>query len=208
MRARRAAAGFTLIEMLAVLAIIAILTAVLVTQIGGARDAVEVRLARVLLQQIDLAVADYEVDHGDWPASSFAGEGAVPNAINLGGERLVVALWSDGREGAGLSADELGNTDGDQSASALTDIPTRDLFELADPWGNPVAYFHHSDYGRADVYHTFDPVTGERRETQVTALKNPKLGRFYEHRRFQLLCAGADGAFGTDDDIANFKIER
>ena len=202
-------AGFTLIEMIAVLGIMAILAAVLVTQIGGAREAVEIKLARTLLAEIDLAASDYEVDEGDYPPSSFEGRsGAVPNAINLGGECLVVALWSDGREGAGLSADELENSDADQSARALTDIPTRDLFELVDPWGNPIAYFHHTDYGRADVYHTIDPNTGERLETRATALKSSKLKRFFEHRRFQLLSAGPDGAFGTEDDIANFRIER
>ena len=208
MNARSRSRGFTLIEMIAVLAIMAILAAVLVTQISGAQEVVEVKLARVMLEQVDLAASDYEVDVGDYPASAFdSATGAAPNSANLGGERLVVALWSDGHEGRGLSDGDLANSDGDQSAKALTDIPTRDLFELTDPWGNSIAYFHHTDYGRADVYYTSDPVTGEPRESMAVARKSAKLNRFHEHRRFQLLCAGPDGVFGTDDDIANFKID-
>lgn len=202
-------AGFTLIEMIAVLAILAILAAVLVTQIGSAQEAVEVKLTRTQLQQIGLAVSDFEVDEGDFPHSSFGDEvGAAPNALNVGVERLVVALWSDGHDGHGLSADELENVDGDTSAKSLTSFGTRDLFELVDAWGNPIAYFHHGDYGRVDVYQTFDAVTGERLETEVTALRNPKLQRFYHHRGFQLLSAGPDGAFGTEDDLANFRVEH
>lgn len=200
-------AGFTLIELMAVLAILAILGAVLVTQIGSARESVEVQLTRTRLQEIRLAASDYEVDQGDYPRSRMTKEqGSPPNALNIGVECLVLALWSDGREGSGLRADELDNTDGDRSAKSLSDLPVRDLFELVDPWGNPIAYFHHADYGREDVYSTFDPDTGELLESTARALRNSKLGRYYEHRRFQLLSAGPDGRFGTEDDLASFSL--
>lgn len=208
MSVRAARDGFTLIEMIAVIAIMAILAAVLVTQIGGAQEAVEVKLARVLLQEIDLAASDYEVEVGDYPPSSFEAEiGPAPNNANLGAERLYVALWSDGHEGRGLAEDLLENSDGDSSSKPLTDVPTRELFEVTDPWGNPIAYFHHGDYGRVDVYYTFDPVTGEPRESEATARKSARLGRYHGHRRFQLLCAGPDGVFGTDDDVTNFEAD-
>ena len=120
---------------------------------------------------------------------------------------LAFADDADGTGGHRLSADELQHTDGERSAKSLTDLPVRDLFELVDAWGNPIAYFHHADYGRVDVYETFDPLTGERIESNVQAIVNPKLRRPYENRRFQLISAGPDGVFGTEDDIANFRIE-
>ncbi len=200
----RSTRGFTLIEMIAVLAILSILAAILVTQLGSAEEVVQEKLLRAELQQISLAISHYESEEGDFPSSSPAdGEGA-PNAINTGAERLVLALWSGGLEGCGLSPDELDNTDGDSTATVQSDLPTKDLFELTDPWNNPIAYFHHADYGRADLYSTFDPVTGATTESRVTAKKNKKTKLYYEHRRFQLISAGSDGVFGTEDDITSF----
>lgn len=198
--------GFTLVELIAVLAILAILAVFLVTQIGSAEEVVQQKLCATRLRQVAAALAHYESETGDYPPSSFGGAaGEAPNAVNVGGERLVLALFSEGRDGCGLSPDELGNSDGDRSAAAASDLPTTELFELLDPWGNPIAYFHHTDYGRADVYRAVDPATGEEREAPVSARKNARTGLFYEHRRFQLLSAGPDGAFGTEDDIASFR---
>ncbi|MFT5284659.1 MAG: prepilin-type N-terminal cleavage/methylation domain-containing protein [Planctomycetota bacterium] len=199
-------AGFTLIEMIAVLLILTVLVGIFVSQIGGAQELVESKIARAQLEQIAVAAAEYEVEEGDYPASHFdQNMGAAPNAINLGIERLVLALWSDGFDGCGLSPDDLDNLDGDRSAKALSDLPTSDLFEMVDPWGNPIAYFHHTDYEREDLYQTFDALTGERVDGKVRALRNSKTKLFFEHRRFQLISAGPDGLFATEDDIANFN---
>ena len=45
-------------------------------------------------------------------------------------------------------------------------------------------------------------------ETPVKARVSPKTGDPYRRQSFQLISAGPDGLFQTDDDIANFKIER
>jgi prepilin-type N-terminal cleavage/methylation domain-containing protein len=198
--------AFTLIELGAVLAILSILAVFLATQIGTADEVVQAKLVRAQLEEISAALAHYENEQGDFPPSSFGGAvGAAPNAANTGSERLVLALWSDGLDGCGISPDDLQNVDGDETTAQVSELPTRDLFELADAWGNPIAYFHHTDYGRTDVYQTIDPGTGERIEGRVTAGVNPKTKLFYEHRRFQLLSAGSDGLFGTEDDLGNFK---
>ncbi len=201
-----ARAGFTLIEMIAVLLILSILVGVFLVNIAGTQELVEVQLMRTQLEQISLAASEYEVEEGDYPPSHFDERtGPAPNPINLGIERMLIALWSDGLEGCGLSPDDLDNLDGDRSANRLSDLPTSDLFELLDAWGNPIAYFHHTDYEREDVYQTFDTLTGEREEEKVRALKNPKTKLFFEHRKFQLISAGPDGLFMTEDDITNFK---
>lgn len=200
-----ARAGFTLIEMLAVMLILGILVAFLVTQLGRSEDTAKDRLTRTRLAELSALIDSYERREGDYPPSSFTpDQGAPPNALNMGVEALVVALWSKGRDGLGLSADDLRNTDGDQSTKALTDLPTNDLFELVDLWENPLAYFHHVDYGRVDRYQTFDNETGEIVETEVRAHLNPTTRLNFQPGRYQLLSAGADGVFGTDDDIGNF----
>ena len=202
-------AGFTLLELLAVLAILSILAVFVVTQIGTAEEIVQEKLVRAQLEQIDLAIAHYEAEEGDWPPSSFdldagAAAGEAPNAVNAGCERLVLALWSGGLEGCGLSADELANTDGDRTSRPLGDLPTKDLLELVDAWGNPIAYFHHVDYGTEALYRVVDATTGEAREVRVAARRNDATGLPFAHRRFQLISAGADGVFGSEDDLTNF----
>lgn len=198
--------GFTLIEMIAVLLILSILAGVFLMNIGTTQEIVEVRLARTQLEQIAVAAAEYEIEEGDYPPSNFDTDtGPAPNAINVGIERMVVALWTDGLEGCGISPDDLDNLDGDRTAKRLSDLPTTDMFELLDAWGNPIAYFHHTDYEREDIYQTFDTLTGEREDTKVRALKNKKTQLYFEHRKFQLISAGPDGLFNTEDDITNFK---
>jgi len=198
-------AGFTLIEMLAVMLILGILVAFLVTQLGRSEDTAKERLTRTKLAELSALIDSYERSQGDYPPSALTPEqGVPPNALNLGIEVLVATLWSKGRNGLGISADDLRNTDGDQSTKTLTDLPTNDLFELVDLWENPLAYFHHADYGRVDRYQTFDNQTGEISENEVRALVNPTTRLHYQPGRYQLLSAGADGVFGTEDDIGNF----
>jgi prepilin-type N-terminal cleavage/methylation domain-containing protein len=199
-------AGFTLIELIAVLAILSILAFFLYTNLGDAQGAAKQSLTEAQLRQVEAACSEYENEYGDWPGSTFTdGDGAPPNELNLGSEALVVAFWSEEWQGGGLDEDALVNTDGDVSRKQLTTFGVRDLFELADQWENPIAYFHHRDYGRVDVYVTWDPDTGEEVESSVVALKSDKTGRWAKPRGVQLISAGADGRFGTEDDLTNFR---
>lgn len=197
------ASGFTLIEMLAVLLILSLLVGVLVVQLGGAGEVVRGNLTEARLAMIGAVLSEYELDRGDYPPSQLtADQGAAPNATNLGAECLVIALWSREWDGKGVDDLDLVNTDGDLSRKRLVDgFDDLELRELADRWGNPIAYFHHADYGREDLYVTIDPITGERIESIARARKDPETGRWYRGRKFQLLSAGSDGSFGTEDDI-------
>lgn len=209
-RKLRRHSGFTLIELLAVILIIGILAGILLTQLGGAEDAAKSSAARNLLSQITAACDHYEDAFGDYPPSSFSDEQGVDNGgTNVGVEALVVALWSKGYDAGGLLGDVkdgLGNLDGDNSAQTLTDFGTRGLLEILDPWGNPIAYLHRRDYEqKGRLYLTIDNETGEEVRTAALARKNATTGTFYRESKFQLLCAGIDGRFGTEDDIANFE---
>jgi prepilin-type N-terminal cleavage/methylation domain-containing protein len=204
----RARAGFTLIEMLAVLVILAILMVVLLTQFTDLFASAKVRLTSASLSNIALAIDEYEHEHGDYPPSSFPPAwGPSPNTVNVGIEALVVALHSKStqgsREGAGGGAfeDLLVNTDADNSKARLTDFNTTELFELRDEWGNPIAYQHRADYGTPQSYATLHPDTGEEIESVFRARKNSKTGLFVRSDKYQLVSAGPDGAFGTEDDV-------
>jgi len=209
-RTRRA--GFTLIELLAVILIVGILATILVTQLAGAEDAAQVQNTRQRMAMIEAVVDAFANEKGDAPQSSFTTQQGVANdGTNVGVEALVVALWSNGYEAGGLlteAADELINTDGDSSGKSLTDFDSRLLFELSDDWENPIAYIAHRDYEVTNrVYITYDPQSGEELRSTPKAFKNPSTGRFYHHTTFQLISAGEDALFGTDDDITTFKRE-
>ncbi len=206
----RAKSGFTLIELLAVLLILGILTTLLVVNLVGTTEVIKSETTLITLRKLQGGLEEYFNEFGDYPPSSFAPEQGVSNdGTNVGGEALVVALWSKGWDAGGHLADlahELVNADQDQSATTLTDLASRQLFELPDEWENPIAYLHHRDYGgRGQGYVTLDPDTGEELHTLVRAAHDEKIGRFYQHASFQLASAGPDGRFGTEDDVVNFE---
>jgi prepilin-type N-terminal cleavage/methylation domain-containing protein len=202
---RSSSSGFTLIELLAVLVILGILIAVLVPRLVGATAAAKAKLQRSKFVELDAALAEYETKFGDYPPSSFLEEwGPPPNDTNTGGEALVLSLWSPKWGGTTISPDHLVNSDEDNTKKPLATFPKPDLFELADIWGNPIAYFHRRDYGKKDKYLTKNNINGEEAEATVVARKDPQTGLYYNANRYQLISAGLDGEFGTQDDIGNW----
>jgi len=201
-----AAGGFSLIELLAVIVILSILIAFLIPRLGKGGELVKERACRAQLALLAGAIGEYESEFGSYPPSRFKKDwGPPPNTVNLGAEALVIALWSPDWGGVSLPEGDLVNTDGDRTKKSLTSMPTADLLEICDPWRNPVAYLSRSDYKREDVYAVEDPDTGEPFESRVKAIVNATTGRPYEPHKYQLISAGADGTFGTEDDITNFS---
>ncbi len=208
--AGRRRAGFTMIELLAVIIILTILMAYLVPKLVGSEESVARNKTRMFLAQIDTSLAEFEVEWGDYPSSTFTPEqGAPPNSTNVGGEALYLNLWREGSDGLGIDPDQyLANSDADSVRKKLTTLASRELFELRDHWDNPIAYFHRRDYGRQDTYLTFDPGTGEEiPDNKVMARVSEKTGRAYNYQKYQLISAGPDGRFGGEDDIVNFKTD-
>jgi len=202
-------AGFSLIELLAVIFILGILSAVLLTTLGSSEETVRVQATAQKLTMPSAALEQYYNDKGDYPPSTFSPKQQVANdGENVGIEALVVALWSNGYEAGGVlndEADRLVNTDGDSAPAGLTDFPTRELLEVADDWGNPLAYVHKNDYDLPNrPYVTLDLKTGAELRSTPPVYKNPTTGRYYNHTSFQLSSAGPDALFGTDDDITTF----
>lgn len=201
-------AGFTLVELMAVIAILAILMAVLIPRIGSMGEAARSKLTVTQLRLIAAAIDEYEDEHGDYPPSQFKADwGVAPNATNLGAECVVLSLWSDDWGGTSLTMEELVNSDIDGSKKEIAELLGKELFELRDKWDNPIAYFHRRDYGRADPYVSEDPDTGESIESSAKSVKDTRTGKWAQPRRFQLISPGPDGRFGSEDDLYNFKVE-
>ena len=207
-RFQRTRAGFTLIELLAVLLILSILAYFLVTNLRGGQEAVKVGVAKNGLGQIAAMLGQFSDDHGEYPSSQLPADvGSAQNALNVGGECLYLALCAEGAPGYGKLDKEktLCNTDGDSLSKRPKGFEKQDLYELADPWGDPIVYIRASDYDKEFRYVCLDSQTGEPEEFTLHALKNEKTGRYEEPTGFQLMSAGSDGQFGTEDDITNFK---
>lgn len=203
---RHSRAGFSLIELLAVIVILGILAAFLVPGLMGMGDSTRGSLTRAQLSVIESAIKEYENEMGDYPPSAWNEDwGGQPNAVNLGAEVLFVTLWSESYGGVTIKEDELINSDGDEARKALTTLGARDLFELRDHWDNPIAYFHRRDYDRGDLYLTFDPESGDEYEDTVKAAMSAKTKSPHNPRTFQLISAGPNGLFGDEDDITNFE---
>lgn len=206
-----ARAGFTLIEMLAVLLIIGILFTFLVGSVMRSGEVVKSSSTRTFLETVSASLDEYENQMGDYPPSSFPAKlDPKPSKMNMGIEMLVISLWpADGKFASGEVREErLCNADGDNTNYSLTSYTSADCFELADDWGNPVAYIHRRDYSKRFTYLAFDLDLGEYTEQTVQARKNPRTGDPYNRSQFQLISAGEDGVFGNVDDLANFQIEE
>ncbi len=204
------AGGFTLIELLAVILILSILAVVLITNLRDATEAAERQTTAQLLAKIESTLEHYENDFGRYPPSSFTADQEVSNdGENVGGEALVVALWSKKWQAGGLLEDvkdSLVNTDGDTSPRQLTDFETRGLLEIPDAWDNPVAYIERADYGVTGRSYLTRAGGGEEHSSPA-AFKKGITGLYYRSESFQLISAGPDGVFATEDDITNFERE-
>jgi prepilin-type N-terminal cleavage/methylation domain-containing protein len=198
--------GFTLIEVLAVIVILGILMIILLPRLGAMNERAKVKDTGQKMALIASAIGQYEGRFGDYPPSQFLDKwGTAPNLTNMGGETLVIGLWSPDWGGVDLPEDLLINSDVDSVKKSLTRFPANELFELKDAWDNPIAYFHHRDYGRADTY-VLQPDESEETEFQIKAQMNPKTKSYYQPSKFQLISAGPDGRFGTEDDVVDFKV--
>lgn len=205
---RTSQAGFTLVEILAVIIIIAVLVAFLIPNLLAGGASVEMSATRSFLGQLTTEIESYERENGAFPASTFPKDmDPRPSNTNMGIEALVIALMpADGSYvAAGALDDKLVNTDSDNTKRSLTRFTKADAFELADRWDNPIVYLHRRDYEKGCAYLAYSETEAEFVETKVTAVINPDTGDPYRLDSFQLISAGPDGDFGTEDDLGNFS---
>ena len=78
-------------------------------------------------------------------------------------------------------------------------LDTTKLREVVDGWGNPIVYFRNDSYRpRQAVLMGGD---SEGLQEEVAALKDPTTNKNLSPRKYQLISAGPDLTYGTEDDI-------
>ena len=180
---KRASRGFSLTEMLVVIAIIAILAALTISGMNyveakKARDA-----ARVQIGLLSTALQEYFADYGTYPGSDpaetqdssvvFAALYPETDAsgATLDGRRIYLPeLDPDNDRQGWLDGREWGSASG-VSLSINGTVTSARGFPIIDPWGNPYQY---------------------RRPGK----RNPE--------EFDIFSMGKDGQEGTEDDIGNW----
>jgi len=206
MNAARRRQGFTLLELMIVMVILSILIAAFLVVSGRIFGKGKVTEAESRLAQLSTLIEQYRTVEGEYPDDRLPNDLGA-NDINSSSEALFVALFAAGYTGQSPDNDWLSNTDGDQATRAVTRLPGRDLFEICDPWGNPIVYFESLHYAstRDVLYWATEAGMDLPDENSVSPARDQQTGDFEQANRFQLLSAGPDGWFGTEDDVANYE---
>ncbi|MFT4176656.1 MAG: type II secretion system protein [Luteolibacter sp.] len=137
---RNRAAAFTLVEMLAVIVIIMILSAVVLAGLKYATDKQNNEKTRVQLARISNALEDYKVDKGLYPPTedTETGTGNSPT--------LFSALYWDSDEDGQAAEDDsdqkiyLPELDPGNRKLGWLDGNSIETFRIVDSWGNEIRY--------------------------------------------------------------------
>ena len=194
-------AGFTILELMVVMVIIGILMAAFVFSGASIFGDAVVRRAQTQMTQLSAMLEEFRQIENIFPDDRLSGSIAA-NAHNSGSEALFLAFFDQGYSGRLPNQDWLVNTDNDVARKSVTRLPNRDLFEIGDPWGNPVVYFDSLHY--EDVQTVIAGADGFLEEQVVRAARNETTGAFVAPTGFQLISAGEDGEFGTEDDLLSY----
>jgi type II secretory pathway pseudopilin PulG len=188
-------------ELMIVMVIIGVLMAYLLFQGGDVFGGAKKKEAKQRLTVLSGQIEAFRSAEGQLPDDRLPSE-ASTDPLNAQAEALFLALFDAEYLGSRPDQAWLVNTDGDETRKPMSSLPSRELFEVGDPWGNPVVYFdslHYDD--EATVLAGSDGVFEEQR---VSARSNERTGGWERAGSYQLISAGPDGWFGTEDDITNF----
>ena len=130
MRKSITVASFTIVELIAVIAIISVLTGLLLAGVAKVRASAKIKKAKATMEQLEAALEMYSQNWGDYPADEGPSAG---NKFTRCSE-LINALESETSQAKAKGgpyvkyANELKATSGPASGSLL------------DPWGKPYIY--------------------------------------------------------------------
>jgi prepilin-type N-terminal cleavage/methylation domain-containing protein len=211
--------GFTLIEILVVITIIAALMGMVVVLFGPSSKQRDITITKTRLNELSSAIDMLRSSQvlGTYPPGELTvlrdpkgvevGRMAgTPNDTNLGIECIYVALHLTS---VSVRIDEkddwLDNTDQDTMAQNPTRSLSNALFEYVDAWHNPFVYISAREYKKWEKGVKVVMAQDSGGETVVVKpWLNEKTGLPLNQNSFQLFSAGPDGQFNTPDDIGNW----
>ena len=198
--------GFTLVELLVVVAIIAILISILVPALSAVFESGRRKACMAEIQQLQSAISIYDGNYRDFPPSRLEEIGLHrSNKINVGNEAMVLCLSTAWKNGSYFEFrdQQLSNSDSDSAPIPVKKLNgsvfnTHELFEMVDPWDNPYIYFHHSQLSES----TSESYILQGEKTQVKPLmQSSKTGLIRGAGSYQLLSCGPDGQPHNQDDL-------
>lgn len=190
--------GFTLLELMVVIVIVGILMGALLMSGGSLFRDAKVKETGVRLDTLATMIREFRQIEGVFPNDRLP-SGVNTGAMNSKSEALFLELFANEYSGQRPDQDWLLNTDGDNLSKSLTILPSRELFEICDAWDNPILYFESLHYG--EPAQVMAGLEGDYEEQNAEAAKNERTGAYQQPNGFQLISAGMDGTFGTEDDI-------
>lgn len=202
------AAGFTLIEILAVLAILGLLMSMAIYFFGSQKEQGYKARTVAIMEELKIAITRYQTKNGSPPFDSLAKlKIRADNDGNEGAEALYAALHNKNfPEGASLLEEVLGNSDNDSTATSYHRNDVTFLLEAKDGWDNPIAYITAPSYGKQFRYVMSQlPDDSQDADQVVSSRKSTVTGVWANPDSYQLISAGTDRRFGTDDDVTNFQ---
>ncbi|MFD0892343.1 type II secretion system protein GspG [Luteolibacter ambystomatis] len=124
--------GFTLVEMLAVVAIIVILAALVVGGMKYATEKTNTNKAKIQVALLSSAIEQYKIDTGSYPASQNpTGENESANLRKL--------LFLDGKDDTN-KVKKIYLTELEETSKQGWITGTGDTAKITDPWGNEYRY--------------------------------------------------------------------
>ena len=226
----RHARGFTLIEILVVVAIIILLAAVLLVSFSGVFSKSENAQAQATVETLKSNIENFQTRWGVAPPASLNSLGVLvgypalndPNKENIGIEAMVLALRSKREQGPYIDGplfqddDRRTNLDIDTVVEAacapnyldIEDGTSRDLFEIIDPWGNPYVYIDRNSLQLGNFQYNVTKGDGSTVNITATeaqdALRHPVTGAY--PTGYALWSFGEDGIndYGRGDDVTSW----